>query len=102
MVASNRVALQQTCWQTCRQTWRRMFVATVTVSFSASFAVAQTTVDRTNAITSPDCALETLRTGTARRIIDGRTFHLGDGQHIRLAAIDVPPMPIPRAIGPKN
>src|SRR5262249_42753792 len=48
-----------------------------------------------------DCQAETLGTGTARRVIDGRTFHLDDGQHVRLAAIEVPALPLPRESGPQ-
>ena len=44
--------------------------------------------------TRPDsvCAEETLATGTADRVIDGRAFVLNDGREIRLAAIEVPPL----------
>ena len=45
------------------------------------------------------CKFETLGTGTVRRVIDGRTFHLDDGQQVRLAAIEVPPLPLPGESG---
>ena len=40
---------------------------------------------------APGCGGETLVQGTAGRILDGRTFVLGDGREIRLAGIEVPP-----------
>jgi endonuclease YncB( thermonuclease family) len=36
------------------------------------------------------CNGETIAQGTAERVLDGRTFLLGDGREIRLAAIEVP------------
>jgi endonuclease YncB( thermonuclease family) len=36
------------------------------------------------------CNGETIGQGTAERVVDGRTFLLGDGREIRLAAIEVP------------
>ncbi len=88
MVASNRM--------TQRRTFRRLIAVLLTIGFAASGVVAQT-----SAIPASDCELETLGTGTARRIIDGRTFHLDDGQHVRLAAIEVPSLPLPRETGPQ-
>ena len=38
------------------------------------------------------CTGTTLAHGTVSRVIDGRTFALGDGREIRLAAIEVPPL----------
>jgi endonuclease YncB( thermonuclease family) len=39
---------------------------------------------------SLSCNGETIGQGTADRVVDGRTFLLGDGREIRLAAIEVP------------
>jgi len=41
------------------------------------------------------CSGETLAPGTASRVRDGRTFVLDDGREIRLAGIEVPPLPQP-------
>ena len=41
------------------------------------------------------CGGETVARATVSRIIDGRTFVLGDGHEVRLAAIEVPPLPPP-------
>ncbi|HKM87021.1 MAG TPA: thermonuclease family protein [Xanthobacteraceae bacterium] len=42
------------------------------------------------------CGGETIAQGTASRFIDGRTFVLDDGREVRLAAIEVPPLPLPQ------
>jgi endonuclease YncB( thermonuclease family) len=41
------------------------------------------------------CGGEIVAHGGASRILDGRTFVLNDGREIRLAAIEVPPLPSP-------
>lgn len=46
----------------------------------------------------PACGGEIIARGTASRLIDGRTFVLDDGSEVRLAAIEVPPLP-PQADG---
>jgi endonuclease YncB( thermonuclease family) len=38
------------------------------------------------------CGGGVIAQGTARRVIDGRTFALDDGREVRLAAIEVPPL----------
>jgi endonuclease YncB( thermonuclease family) len=80
---------------TCKQDWPLLPIA-LAVAFATTLAPAQTVAD-------PDvaCKLEAIGTGTARRVIDGRTFQLDDGQHVRLAAVEVPPLPLPGESGPK-
>jgi endonuclease YncB( thermonuclease family) len=51
-------------------------------------AAAQAPVDRTSA-----CGGDIIARGTADRVIDGRTFVLDDGREVRLAGIEVPPLP---------
>ncbi len=46
------------------------------------------------------CGGETIGRGRASRIVDGRTFMLDDGREVRLAAIEVPPLPLPLETGP--
>ena len=41
------------------------------------------------------CGGETIAQARAGRVIDGRTFALDDGREVRLAAIEVPPLPLP-------
>jgi endonuclease YncB( thermonuclease family) len=41
---------------------------------------------------APVCGGDVVAQGTARRVIDGRTFALDDGREVRLAAIEVPPL----------
>jgi len=40
------------------------------------------------------CNGDTIAHGSASRIIDGRSFVLDDGREVRLAAIEVPPLPL--------
>jgi endonuclease YncB( thermonuclease family) len=42
---------------------------------------------------APLCGSDELARGTVTRVIDGRTFVLDDGREVRLAAIEVPPLP---------
>jgi endonuclease YncB( thermonuclease family) len=46
------------------------------------------------------CDGETLAQGAAGRILDGRTFALEDGREVRLAGIEVPPLPQPQENSP--
>ncbi len=46
------------------------------------------------------CSGETIARGSASGILDGRTFVLDDGREVRLAAIEVPPMPLPQESDP--
>ncbi|MGO9573527.1 MAG: thermonuclease family protein, partial [Terriglobales bacterium] len=45
------------------------------------------------------CGGEVFARGTASRVIDGRTFVLNDGREVRLAAIEVPALPLPQESG---
>jgi endonuclease YncB( thermonuclease family) len=45
------------------------------------------------------CGGDVIARGTARRVIDGRTFALDDGREVRLAAIEVPPLEAAAAPG---
>jgi endonuclease YncB( thermonuclease family) len=45
---------------------------------------------------APGCGGEEIARATVSRVSDGRTFTLADGREVRLAAIEVPPMPLPR------
>jgi endonuclease YncB( thermonuclease family) len=45
------------------------------------------------------CGGETVARGAVGRIIDGRTFVLDDGREVRLAAIEVPPLPMANESG---
>jgi endonuclease YncB( thermonuclease family) len=46
------------------------------------------------------CSGETIAQGSASRTIDGRRFVLDDGREVRLAAIEVPPLPLPQESDP--
>ncbi len=45
------------------------------------------------------CGGEIFARGTASRVIDGRTFVLNDGREARLAAIEIPALPLPQDPG---
>ena len=45
------------------------------------------------------CGGDEVARGTVSRIADGRTFVLDDGREVRLAAIEVPPVPLPQDAG---
>jgi endonuclease YncB( thermonuclease family) len=79
----------------CTRDWCWLPVA-LAAAFVATGASAQSSANL-----EPDCKLETIGSGAARRIIDGRTFQLDDGQHVRLAAVEAPPMPLPGESGPQ-
>ena len=64
-------------------------------------ALAQTADAAPRKPTAPaTCRPETVATGTVKSIIDGRTFMLTDGREVRLAGIEVPPLPGPSAPAP--
>jgi endonuclease YncB( thermonuclease family) len=46
------------------------------------------------------CSGETMAQGGVGRVVDGRTFVLDDGREVRLAAIEVPPLPLPQESNP--
>ena len=46
------------------------------------------------------CGGDVLAQGSARRVVDGRTFVLDDGRAVRLAAIEVPALPDRSALAP--
>jgi endonuclease YncB( thermonuclease family) len=45
------------------------------------------------------CGGEIIATGAVRRVVDGRSFVLNDGRIVRLAAIEVPLLPLPQDAG---
>jgi endonuclease YncB( thermonuclease family) len=46
------------------------------------------------------CSGETIAQGSVSRVTDGHTFVLDDGREVRLAAIEVPPLPLPQESNP--
>ena len=67
--------------------------ATLATTCGCSRALAQ---QQTPALA---CGADEVARGTVGRIIDGRTFTLDDGREVRLAAIEVPPLPAPNESG---
>jgi endonuclease YncB( thermonuclease family) len=72
--------------------WRvGVFVGFLAVAFAAECAwLGGAAAGEEPRAQRPACGGDVLAHGTARRIIDGRTFVLDDGREVRLAAIEVP------------
>src|SRR5262245_28052207 len=82
---------------TRRRTWSlAVVVVLMQTLFGAASSPAQTAVK-----SATECTLDTFGTGKVQRVIDGRTFRLDDGQHVRLAAVEVPAPPLPGESGPQ-
>ncbi len=47
-------------------------------------------------MTAPPCGGDEIARTSVSHVSDGRTFTLADGREVRLAAIEVPPMPLPQ------
>lgn len=67
----------------------------------AAFVVLSAAAARAQLQPAPGCELEHIGTGKVRRVLDGRTIQLEVGQQVRLAAIEVPTLPLPRHSGPE-
>ncbi len=74
---------------------QRLFLAALAVGLASIPA-------RTQPQPAPGCELELIGTGKVRRILDGRIIQLEIGQQVRLAAIEVPSLPLPRHAGPQT
>ncbi len=59
-------------------------------------------IPRAGSAPASDCGNEPLGSGNVRRVIDGRTIQLEAGRLVRLAAIEVPPMPLPQESDPRT
>ncbi len=49
---------------------------------------------------APPCGGEAITRGIVSRVTDGRTFTLDDGREVRLAAVEVPSLPLPKEVDP--
>jgi hypothetical protein len=76
--------------------WRDGVFAGILVAAVAAACGCCGTAAAQTAQASPPCGGEELARGTVSRVIDGRTFVLGDGREVRLAALEVPPLPPPQ------
>jgi len=65
------------------------FAASLLARCDGSSAIAQERQD----LTFP-CSAAAIARGTVSRVIDGRTFVLDDGREVRLAGVEVPPLPL--------
>jgi len=74
--------------------WGSLFVSGIAVA-CAGWAAAG------SAWAASACRLEAAGAGTVAAVSDGRSFVLDDGRQIRLAAIEVPQLPLPGETGSK-
>jgi len=79
--------------------WRDgvLFVACAAVFAAASGYFAAAAQQRPQSAIA--CSGEIIARGTVSRVVDGRGFVLDDGREVRLAAIEVPPLPPPQESG---
>ena len=87
MLASQRVAGFRGC--------RRLVILAAVIATTTGTLAQNAPPPATN------CGVESLGKGNVRRVIDGRTIQLEIGQQVRLAAIEVPPLPLPNEPGPQ-
>ena len=72
-------------------------LAGMCAAFSVAAASATLAQDRQ---TVAACRFEIFSSGQVASVLDGRSFVLEDGREVRLAAIEVPPVPKPGETGP--
>ncbi len=78
--------------------WDGVLAAVIAAEFTA-FCACSGAMAQEQAQTASACSGETIARGGASSIVDGRTFVLDDGREVRLAAIEVPPLPLPQESG---
>jgi endonuclease YncB( thermonuclease family) len=71
--------------------WNGILGALIAATCGCCCAAAQDAAPRVA------CGGETVAHATVAAIVDGRTFILGDGRQVRLAAVEVPPLPSPES-----
>jgi endonuclease YncB( thermonuclease family) len=78
--------------------WGGVLAAAFVAEFAAVCGAFSATAQERPQTAFP-CGGETIARGSASRFIDGRTFVLDDGREVRLAAIEVPQLPLPQESG---
>jgi endonuclease YncB( thermonuclease family) len=78
--------------------WDGVLAAAIAAEFTAICACSGA-MAQVQARTASACSGETIARGSASRIVDGRGFVMDDGREVRLAAIEVPPLPLPQESG---
>jgi len=71
--------------------------AELTLLAGVALALPCTAAEPKKPATPAACAREPVASGTVERVVDGRTFVLADGREVRLAGIEVPPLPRPNS-----
>ena len=73
--------------------WRKEVLAAVLAAIFAATCGCFRAVTQEQQKPAPACGGEAIARGTVSRVSDGRTFVFDDGREVRLAAIEVPPLP---------
>jgi endonuclease YncB( thermonuclease family) len=71
----------------------RLLVSVVVASVAFASASSAETQKGAAQIPAGSCKVEPFGSGTVDKVVDGRSFVLADGREVRLAGIEVPPMP---------
>lgn len=79
--------------------WGAALAAAIAATCGCAFAQDKALPRNDSTVTAPACGDEPIADTTVSRIRDGRTFTLADGRDVRLAAVEVPPLPMPGASG---
>lgn len=82
-----------------RRWWDGVSAAAIAVGFATICGCFGATAQERPAA-SFACSGETIAQARISRVIDGRTVVLDDGREVRLAAIEVPPLPLPQESDP--
>ena len=80
--------------------WDGILGAAIAVACGCCCAAAQDAHPEMDAQRKIACGSETVAHATVGHVIDGRTFVLGDGREVRLAAVEVPQLPPPQQSAP--
>jgi endonuclease YncB( thermonuclease family) len=86
-------------WRAMRGWWDGVFRAAFAAALAILAGCCGASAQEQPQPKAAACGGEIVARGTASRFIDGRTFVFDDGREIRLAAIEVPPLPAPQESG---
>jgi endonuclease YncB( thermonuclease family) len=71
------------------------WIAALATAFAAACGCAGAFAQNKSVATALSCGGDPIAATTVSRVSDGRTFTLVDGREVRLAGIEVPPLPLP-------
>jgi endonuclease YncB( thermonuclease family) len=70
------------------------WIAALATAFAAAWGCASAFAQDNSVATAPACGADPIADTAVSRVSDGRTFTLQDGREVRLAGIEVPPLPL--------